>query len=198
MTASPLILGLLGAIGAGKDTAAKYLQESHGFTGIGFADPVRDMLGALAEHVDVGGEWLVERALKELPMPVLGRSYRDLARSLGTGWGREQVRLDLWLAIARHKADQALARGEPVLLTDVRHVNEWRWLQAAGGQLVLVLRDGHEFNAAEHDSEHQAAALCPDHVVTNNATRAHLHDQLDVLVARLRATPSFTTTGAST
>lgn len=185
-TTPPFVLALLGAIDAGKDTAARYLEEQYAFTAFGFADPGRDMLGALAEHVDVGGEWLTERALKEHPMPVLGRSYRDLARSLLTGWGREQVAVDLWVRIADHKARQALERGENVLLTDLRHVNEWRWLQRLGGQVVLVQRDGRAFDAAAHDSELQASSLCPDHTVTNNATTAHLYDQLDVLMGRLR------------
>ena len=182
----PLVAGLVGPIGAGKDTAAAYLQEHYVFTAIAFADPVRDMLGALIGHVGVGGEWLTERALKEHPMPVIGRSYRQLARSLGGQWGRAHVRHDLWVRIAAHQAEQALARGENVLLTDVRHLNEARWLRSLGGQLVAIQRDGCEFAIAEHDSEAEASLLECEHSVTNHSTAAHLYDQLDLVVERLR------------
>lgn len=191
----PLMLGLVGPIGAGKDTAARYLQDQHAFSPIAFADPVRDMLGALAEHVDVDGAWLVERALKEQPMPVLGRSYRQLARSLGTEWGRQLVRADLWISIAEHKARQALARGENVLLTDVRYLDEASWLRSLGGRLVALQRDGCAFHHGAHGSEAHGIELQleAEHGITNHSTPAHLYDQLDVLIDRLRTTTNGVT-----
>jgi hypothetical protein len=182
----PLLLGLVGPIGAGKDTAAAYLEDQYGFVAIAFADPVRDMLGALAEHADVDGAWLTERALKEQPMPVLGRSYRELARSLGTSWGRNLLNQSWWVRIAHHKFTQARARGDNVVVTDVRHLNEAEWLRGNGGYLVSIERDGRQFNSLAHDSELQAASLIAAHSVTNSSTPSHLHDQLDVLIERLR------------
>jgi hypothetical protein len=184
----PLLLGLVGPIGAGKDTAAAYLHDHYAFVEVAMADPVRDMLGALIEHVDVDGDWLTDRALKELPMPVLGRSYRELARSLGTAWGRKLLGTSWWVNVADHKLRNARICGDNLVVTDVRHANEAAWLRARGGQLVAITRDGHRFYPADHDSEGEAASLECEHVVSNSATTAHLHDQLDLVVQRLRRT----------
>jgi hypothetical protein len=196
MTAAPpLLLGLVGPIGAGKDTAAAYLRDHYAFVSVAFADPVRDMLGALVEHVDGSGAWLTDRALKELPMPVLGRSYRELARSLGTAWGRELLGADWWVRIADHKLRNARTCGDNLVVTDVRHLNEAAWLRAHGGRLVAITRDGHAFNSLDHDSELQAACIECEHVISNSTTPAHLHDQLDLVVERLRRATT-TTEGA--
>ena len=187
----PLLLGLTAPIGAGKDTAARYLEDQYGFAVTAFAEPVLDMLGALAQHVDVDGAWLVERALKEQPMAVLGRSYRELARSLGTSWGRELLDPAWWVRIVHHKWNQARERGDNLLVTDVRHVNEADWLRINGGYLVSLERDGHAFDTHAHRSEFEAEQLRPDHRITNSSTTSHLHDQLDVLMERLRAAPDL-------
>lgn len=187
----PLLLGLSAPIGAGKDTAAHYLEEEYGFAVTAFAEPVLDMLGALAQHVDVDGAWLVERALKEKPMPVLGRSYRELARSLGDSWGRHLQSDTWWVRIVHHKWCQARARGDNLLVTDVRYVNEADWLRINGGHLVALERDDHAFDTRAHRSEFEAAQLRPEHRISNSSTRAHLHDQLDVLMERLRAKPNL-------
>lgn len=187
MTTEPLLLGLTGPRGAGKDTAAAYLEDHYAFAATAFADPILDMLGALAQHVDVDGAWLVERALKEQPMPVLARSYRELARSLGQAWGRGELGPQWWVRIVHHKWTQARARGDNLVVTDVRYLNEAAWLRINGGHLVGLQRDGCAFAAHEHGSEFEAAQLQPEHVITNHSTHAHLHDQLDVLIERLRA-----------
>ena len=184
--AKPLVLGLCGPAGAGKDTAATYLEDQYAFTVIGFADPMLDMLGALAEHVDVGGEWLIERSLKEQPMPILRHSYRALARGLGTGWGREQVSAELWVRIAAYKLLRALDRGENVLVTDVRYLNEAHWLASMGGRLVGLARDGAQWRPGEHSSEADGGHLPLWRSISNNSSWAHMYDQLDTVVDALR------------
>ena len=42
-----------------------------------------------------------------------------------------------------------------------------------------------------HRSEFEAEQLRPDHRITNSSTTSHLHDQLDVLMERLRAAPDL-------
>lgn len=185
--APPLLIGLTGPIGAGKDTTALYLEEQYAFAVTAFAEPILDMLGALVEHVDVDGAWLVERALKALPMPVLGRSYRELARSLGEHWGRNHLGQRWWIHIADHKWRQARDRGDNLVITDVRYANEAAWLRGNGGHLVGLQRDGCAFDPQAHESELQASELEPEHQLRNHSTRAHLYDQIDALMQTLRA-----------
>lgn len=188
--APPLIIGLTGRPRAGKSTVAALLEERFAFVTIAFADPILDMLGALAQHVDVDGAWLTEPALKEQPLPVLGRSYRVLAQSLGTYWGRAWAGDDFWISIAAHKLRRALEQGDNVCVSDVRFANEAAWLERTGGTLVRIERDGtaQPAGAVPHISEIEAAALNPSHTLTNNSTRAHLFDQVDTLITQLRFT----------
>lgn len=181
----PLLLGFTGPAGAGKDTAAAYLEEQYAFQTVALADPLRDMLGALLQHVDVDGAWMVERALKELPVNVLGLSYRHLAQTLGTEWGRA-LRPDLWLRIAEYRVHRILEGGDNAVITDVRFPNEAAWLAAAGGRLVRLTREQVPTVRA-HESEAHHAQLPVWREIRNDSTKAHLFDQLDTVVEAMRA-----------
>ena len=183
--AAPMLIGLTGAAGSGKNVAASYLEERYAFVPLAFADPLRDMLGALLPHVDLDSAWMVERALKEQPVHVIGTSYRALAQTLGTEWGRGCVHPDLWLRIAEYRANQALGGGDHVVLTDVRFPNEAAWLRAAGGTLVRIERDSAPPVRA-HESEQHHRALRADHVLLNHSSLAALEHRIDALMEALR------------
>lgn len=142
------IIGLVGKKRAGKDTAAKFLVEDHGFVRYAFADPLKAAALAtdpiissapaeirLSQLVALKG-W--ERA-KELP------EARQYLQRFGVAM-REHVDPDVWLnATMRH----VMVESRPVVITDVRFPNEASAVSAAGGLLVRVLRssapndDGH-------------------------------------------------------
>jgi hypothetical protein len=180
----PRLIGLTGPAGAGKDTAAEHLEDQYAFTAIGLADPILDMVATLFEHIDVDLSACVERALKEQPVPVLGLSYRYLAQTLGTEWGR-CVKPDLWLLVAEHQMRHAYSRGMNVVITDIRFPNEARWLQEHGGLLVRIERSAGLPDVRAHSSETHHAQFDVFHTLTNNGSREHLHAQIDVLVDRL-------------
>ena len=58
------IIGLVGAAGVGKDTVRQMLEENFDFAGIAFADPMRDMLGALLTAVREHPDALTDREQK--------------------------------------------------------------------------------------------------------------------------------------
>ena len=68
----PLIIGLIGRAGAGKDTAADYLCTAHGFERYAFAQPLKTMLEALFVEVGIDYARLFEPSLKEQPIELLG------------------------------------------------------------------------------------------------------------------------------
>lgn len=188
MTTPPLLIGLTGRAGTGKDTAAAYMEDAYAFRAIGFADPIVDMLGALIEHVDVDGAWLVERALKEMPMRVIGRSYRELAQTLGTEWGRA-LDPDFWIRIAAYRVQQIHQQGDNVVITDVRFANEAAWVRAMGGHVVRLVRDS-AAPVREHASEQQIDLVKAERTLDNNYSKATLQDQIDRLIDELRTEPS--------
>lgn len=184
----PLLIGLTGRAGAGKDTAAAYLEDQYACHAIGFADPLVDMLGVLCDYVDVDGAWLVERSLKELPMRVLGHSYRELAQTLGTEWGRG-LHSDFWVRIAQHQVQQLWHAGSSVVITDLRFPNEAAWVLQMGGTVVRLVRGDAEPVRA-HVSEQHTDALPASHELINNGSIATLQDQIDRMMCKLTGWPA--------
>lgn len=175
----PLIIGLTGYAGSGKDTVREILVDQHNFDGAAFADPIRDMLSALFETIGVEDSWMLERSLKEATIPQIGASYRKLAQTLGTEWGRA-IDPDFWLKIAGAKvAMYGAYGGAGVVISDVRFPNEAAWIKEQGGVVWKILRPGVEPVRA-HASEDLIASLPYDYVIDNRGTIA----DLDVAVAQ--------------
>lgn len=181
----PLLIGLVGRAGSGKSTVAGLLAAEYGMLQMAFADPVLDMICALFEAADIDGAHAVERHLKEAPT-ALGYSYRHLAQTLGTEWGRHTLAPDFWVRVLARRANAVLAIGDSVVVSDVRYDNEAAWLTERGGVLVRVLRDDAE-PVREHDSERAADTLPVSHTLYNSGSFATLADQVDRLMATLRA-----------
>jgi hypothetical protein len=144
----------------------------------------RREIGALFAIAGVDGAWMVERALKEQPT-VLGHSYRRLAQTLGTEWGRQQLGADFWLHVAGLRLACPELAVENVVISDIRFPNEAQWLQQRGGVLVRVLRDSTR-PVAPHSSENHADTLPATHELWNLGSLATLHDQVDRLIDNLR------------
>lgn len=163
------LIGLAGLAGAGKDTVRDMLENEHDFTGLAFADPIRDMLGALLADNGFSTKWMFERPLKEQPIDGLGLSYRHLAQTLGTEWGRQQ-RPDFWLRIAQSRIERHRKTGaRKFVVSDVRFVNEAEWIRAQGGEVWLIKRPG-VAAVRDHESERQVADIVADRVIKNYTT----------------------------
>lgn len=165
----PFLIGLTGYAGSGKDTVREILVRNHEFDGIAFADPIRDMLGGLFDSCGVSETWMTERELKERDIPALGASYRKLAQTLGTEWGRS-IHPEFWLKIAAAKIE--MYRGyqcKGVVISDVRFPNEAEWVRAQGGVIWKILRPGVEPVRA-HASEDLIASLPYDYVIDNSGS----------------------------
>ncbi len=152
-----MIIGICGAAGAGKDTAASFLVEEHGFTVHKFAAPLYDAISALT---GLTVAQLMDRDLKERPIAHFGnKSPRELLQSLGTDWGREMVAQDIWLQAAAARAVEPRC-----VFTDLRFPNEAEWVLSTGGQVWRVEREVPEHLACR--SAHKSEAGIPDHLVS--------------------------------
>jgi hypothetical protein len=137
------IIGLCGPAGCGKDTVRYILECNHDFTGLSFADPIRDMLYQVLRNAEASVEYMTKRELKEAPIPGLGVSYRHLAQTLGTEWGRNCVGPDFWLNVAaNHMAGMRKLGRSKFVVSDVRFANEAEWVRAKGGVIWKIDRPG--------------------------------------------------------
>jgi hypothetical protein len=145
--------------------------QQHGYTGLAFADPIRAMLRELFTSAGIPLTYMTERHLKEQPIPQLGVSYRQLAQTLGTEWGRA-LGADIWVRIAAANMDEVLAATfGPVqfVISDVRFPNEENLIRQRGGQVWHVVRPG-VAPVRPHESEAHAQAIPADYTILNDGT----------------------------
>lgn len=181
------LIGLTGAAGAGKDTAGQLLahialKSGMDATCTGFADPIRAMLSAI-----IPGDYMTERALKEMPVPIIGKSYRELAQTLGTDFGRVQMP-GLWVRIKERELygdGTRAALTKPVLhiVTDVRFEDEAAWIRRHGGHIICLHREA-AVSVREHESEWIWPHIRHDAEIHNNGTLPQLRHELALAMVR--------------
>ena len=164
--ATTRVIGFAGWAGSGKNVAA----EATGGLVIGFADP---LYAGLAVMLGVTEDQLRARVTKELPIAGIGKSPRDLLRTLGTEWGRELVRPDIWLVRARQRIEDAGRAGAAVVaVCDVRFPNELAMIHDLGGQVWWVDRPG--VVCGGHVSDHAIGPEDCDRRIANDGTAEQL------------------------
>ena len=135
------LIGLAGRAGVGKDTAADFLCEVHGFVKIGLADPLRRGIEAM---FGLSAESFAWRDLKERRIPWIGKSPRQLLQTLGTEWGRDQIAPDIWLRVARRRIEEIAQMDDQhvagIVVSDIRFENEADWIRSLGGNVWHIRR----------------------------------------------------------
>lgn len=173
-----MLIGFTGPAGVGKDEAARQLRLAlSNYSAYAFAKPIKDALAAM------GFPEPATRAEKEAIIPNLGVSWRHLAQTLGTEWGRNSVRSDLWLWLAKEQ----YANHRNLLITDVRFENEAAWVREVGGLMVHVY--GRETTvigqAATHSSEAGVSVQVGDYMLPNTAGLAELRSKVMLLAIHI-------------
>ena len=169
-----ILIGLTGHAGSGKDTVRAFMEQE-GFVGLAFADGIRGMLRELLTSAGIDDAYIDERALKEAIIPEVGVSYRHMAQSLGTEWGRN-LRRDFWLRItAAFVVDQMNAGETHFVISDVRFANEAEWVRSKGGQIWRIHREGLA-GVRAHVSESGMDSIRPSRTIHNNGTPEQLHE----------------------
>jgi len=141
-----MIIGFVGLIGSGKDTAADYLVNFHGFRRDSFAGTLKDAISAIfgwdrtllegrttharewREQID---PWWAER----LGMPDL--TPRWILQWWGTEVCRKAFHNDIWIASLEYKL---LTSNDDIVISDVRFPNEIAAIHKAGGIVVRIKR----------------------------------------------------------
>lgn len=183
----PLLIGLVGSAGAGKDTVRTILEQYAGYKGLAFADPIRAMLCAMLAPIGIGAEWTTTPTLKEIPIPGVGLSYRRLAQTLGTEWGRTLDR-DLWTRMAGEAMTATMLATHDradvyFVISDVRFASEAQWVRNRGGVLWRIARPNAQ-RVHDHVSERECYGFDVHATIANTGTLADLHRRVLSLVTQ--------------
>jgi hypothetical protein len=133
----PLLIGLAGKSGSGKNTAADYLTRVHGYRQLAFADPLKAVVQR-AFHFTA--EQMLFR--KEIEDPRCGKSPRWCLQHFGTVF--REVWPEIWIwNLRQNLLDRLALFGEQrIVVTDVRFRNEAEALQRLGAVLIRLTRAG--------------------------------------------------------
>lgn len=179
------IIGVMGKKQHGKDTIASHLVESHAFTRFAFADPMREVLlaldpiipfpsapGATLPPLRLAGfvqsvGWEVAKRIPEV---------RRLLQEYGTGL-RLATYADVWVDTTLNLVDTVSG---PVVISDVRFLNEVEAIREKGGILVYVI-NARVPATDPHPSENAVDRRAADYVIHNDGTIAELAAKVDQL-----------------
>jgi hypothetical protein len=204
-----MIIGFVGFIGSGKDTAADYLVNFHGFRRDSFANTLKDAVAAVFgwDRTLLEGRTAEARAWREqvdpwwaerLNMPNL--TPRWVLQYWGTEVCRQGFHDDIWIASLENKMRKT---GDNIVISDVRFPNEIKAIHNAGGIVVRVKRgedpEWYEYakmsNSGDmtaqielnrfkiHASETAWVGQPIDVIVDNNSTIDELFSQIKNLVS---------------
>lgn len=189
------IIGLVGRAGAGKDTVASILSESHGHIRIAFADALRI---EIANSFKIDSRLMDDRYEKEKineritiarcddrefikRMQDLGhdihqpRSPRQILRWWGTEYRRQVCSDKYWHERLQDTIDSLMRTGtRKIVITDVRFINEAEFVKSLFGQIWRVTRISADSVKADHVSESEQNHIQPTVIISNNGTLGQL------------------------
>lgn len=172
------MFGLVGRKGVGKDTAADYLVNHHGYTRLAFADPLKDVVSTV---FCIPREIFDDPQMKEQNLAEWGATPRRLLQVVGTELFRDTLPVHvpsargIWIKNMEMRVTRA---GNKVVITDVRFPDEADLVRRLSGTLVEITRntgfsDGHVSESTEwHLSE----------TIDNNGTIDDLHKSVEKLL----------------
>lgn len=204
------IIGLLGFIGSGKDTAADYLVDFYEFQRDSFAATLKDVVSAVfgwdrnllegrtpearewREQID---PWWADR------LGISNLTPRWVLQYWGTEVCRRAFHNDIWIASLENRLRRQ-AENVNIVISDCRFPNEVKAIKQAGGKVIRIVRgedpawysDALLHNAMAdstlmqtkwpnvHASEWAWLGTEFDHVVDNNSDFKNLYLQLADIV----------------
>lgn len=155
------IIGISGAAGCGKDTAADHIiHKRPAYQKTSFADPIKAMLRvglSLSEAQLYGSQ-------KDVHDKYYGCTPRKLLQTLGTEWGRETVNGNIWV-LAMEKHLEAITG--TFIIPDIRFENEAEFVRKHG-TMIHVRGYSKNIDESNHVSESGVDIHSKDYIVRND------------------------------
>jgi len=182
----PRIIALTGRAQAGKDSVRSFLEKAYDYAGLAFADPLRELRKSFLDIVGAPDVYNTDETLKQKVIPELGVSRRHLEQTLGTEWGRDCIRQDLWTWLLKRRAQSLLDLGYNIVISDLRFLNEEVLVRELGGEIWRIVRWDESPVDQSHRSESELDLLKPDFTIQNFASIPALHQNVDLALRSSR------------
>lgn len=163
------LIGITGVMNAGKDTVANLIialrpRELNRYS---FATPLKAGVKAMFGWTD---EDIENRQKKEAIDPRWGFSPRTAMQKLGTEYGRDCLRPDIWVHAAQNRHLLSLEAGKGTIITDVRFENEAAWIRSQPDSVLIhVINPDHDYRATPvHASEVPVIFVLGDTLIVND------------------------------
>ena len=164
-----MIIGITGHIGSGKTTLANFLHEK-GFVEVSFADAIKqiglilgfshdEMYGTQEQKLSINSDYQI--------------SGRQFLQKFGTDIGRNLVaditgmkfKYNIWIDVCMKKCRELLSKGENVVISDIRFVDEAKAVKELGGIIIALSREGESHST--HESELEIGKIKADYTFSN-------------------------------
>ncbi len=151
-----MILGICGQKKSGKTFTAellKHLFELHGvkFEKRAFAAPLKEACRTMFLFTD--DQLYGDDDIKNQVDPRWGVSPRFAMQTLGTEYGRDTIRKDIWIKRMELEVELLESKGFHTLIDDVRFLNEAEWVRSMGGTIIGVQSEESLSADDQHPSE---------------------------------------------
>lgn len=163
----PLVIGLAGHAGCGKDSAiVNLLKVDRIFARTAFADKIRDIgnIFGFTHHQ------MTDRTLKEKVDEYWGISPRKFMQLVGSEMFRHHLCADVWIKALFRTLERDYGNKKVVFITDVRFPNEADAIHKHGGVVVRITRPSLQTKDAlyNHESESYIDELTVDYDEVND------------------------------
>jgi len=133
------LIGIHGPLDGGKDTTANHIQ--HLFPGhfgrYAFALPIKKACEVL---FGFSNDQMYDTIIKERVDDFWGFTPRFAMQKLGTEFGRDMLRQDVWIKRAEMEHSKNMSQGKGTVIADVRFENEAEWLRSQPNSLIIYLK----------------------------------------------------------
>ena len=121
----PMLIGVSGLAGSGKDTVANHLCANYNFVKISFADTLKDAVAMIFDlpRELLEGDTEESREWRENHVTSSGKTPREILQLFGTEVGRS-IDGDVWVRATRRRANELMQKGVSVVIPDMRFPNE--------------------------------------------------------------------------
>lgn len=168
-----MIIALSGKIGAGKDAAGIYLQNTYGFKIIKFATLIKQIT---AQLTNTSIEMQNTQKGKQTYLKDWGMTIREFQQRLGTDAMREGLHKNCWVIATLNKYNP---KKHKWVITDTRFKNEADEVRNLGGQLLRITRPNNPFPQSNHQSEIELDDYNFDYYIVNSGSLEDLYTRME-------------------